>query len=158
MSWRGSQLLTPKLRKWFQKSSFLDDYLPTSCRRISISGVPKWPSPRPNWVHPASLLQASVYRPPGTKGSEHTRLRVRGWAHPIRTTGEKAWHSVYFVRSAILRRLVVLERSSTESLSWELILSYVFSCFLLARRFSDIERCWAYGDDSINTRHFYFSG
>ncbi len=31
------------------------------------------------------------------KGGGNTRLRVRGREEPIRTTGEKAWHSVYFV-------------------------------------------------------------
>ncbi len=33
---------------------------------------------------------------PEPKGG-NTRLRVRGWANPIRTTGEKAWYSVYSV-------------------------------------------------------------
>jgi hypothetical protein len=32
--------------------------------------------------------------PPGSKEGGSTRLRVRGWADPIQTTREKAWHSV----------------------------------------------------------------
>jgi hypothetical protein len=41
--------------------------------------------------------------PPGSKGVSKTRLRVRGWADPIWTTGENAWHSVYSVHVRIFR-------------------------------------------------------
>jgi hypothetical protein len=47
------------------------------------------------------LPQASVYRvlPPPLilRRGGHTRLVVREWGVLIRTTGEKAQHSVYFV-------------------------------------------------------------
>jgi hypothetical protein len=37
--------------------------------------------------------------PRNQRGEEgNTRVRERGWADAIRTTGEKAWHSVYSVR------------------------------------------------------------
>ncbi len=42
------------------------------------------------------LPLASVSPPPVSKGGGAT-LRVRGWGGPVRTIGEKAWHSVYFV-------------------------------------------------------------
>ncbi len=49
------------------------------------------------------LSRKQVCPPLGTKGREdNTRLRVRGWGEPIWTTGEKAWHSVYSVRSNII--------------------------------------------------------
>jgi hypothetical protein len=51
---------------------------------------------RPNWLPRRLSPQASV-SPPGTKRGSNTRLRVRGRGEPIRTTGEKAWHSDYFV-------------------------------------------------------------
>ncbi len=35
--------------------------------------------------------------PPETKGRKNTRWRVRGLGEQIRTTGEKAWHTVYSV-------------------------------------------------------------
>jgi hypothetical protein len=46
-----------------------------------------------NWVCQPSHPQASV--PPHC-------LRMRGWADPVRTTGEKAWHSVYSMMDANL--------------------------------------------------------
>ncbi len=51
--------------------------------------VPSWelgPPPPPQ--------QASVSPPLDPKRGSNTRLRVRGWGDPIRTTREKAWHSV----------------------------------------------------------------
>ncbi len=42
-------------------------------------------------------LQANVSPPLNPKGESNTRLRVRGWGYPVRTTGQKAWHSVYSV-------------------------------------------------------------
>jgi hypothetical protein len=43
-------------------------------------------------------LRPSSPPPPGTKGGgSNTHLLVRGRPEPIRTTGEKAWHSVYSV-------------------------------------------------------------
>jgi hypothetical protein len=53
---------------------------------------------RRNWVtHP--LPRTGVCFPPWIqRGREqHTPFRVRGWGHPIPTTGQKAWHSVYSV-------------------------------------------------------------
>ncbi len=48
--------------------------------------------------HLLSRKRASVtLPPPEPRGGDNTRLRERGWADPIRTTGEKAWHFVYSV-------------------------------------------------------------
>ncbi len=59
--------------------------------------VPECLPLRPNWLPPPPLPQVSV-SPPGTNwGEDHTRLRVRGRGEPIRTTGKKAWHSVYIL-------------------------------------------------------------
>ncbi len=47
--------------------------------------------------------------PPATKGGGNTLMRVRReWAVPIRTTGEKAWHTVYSVISAKIYRTPVM--------------------------------------------------
>jgi hypothetical protein len=47
---------------------------------------------------PPPPLPARKCAPPlEPKGGSNTRLRVRGRGEPIRTTGEKAWHSDYFV-------------------------------------------------------------
>jgi hypothetical protein len=35
-------------------------------------------------------------------GEGNTRLRVMGWGEPMRTTGEKAWRSVYSVDGSVL--------------------------------------------------------
>ncbi len=34
------------------------------------------------------------------EGRSNTPMRLRGWGDPIRTTGKKAWHSVYSVTSS----------------------------------------------------------
>ncbi len=44
--------------------------------------------PSSDWVRPPPL-------PPPRNQGGNTNLQVRGWADPIRTTEEKAWHSVY---------------------------------------------------------------
>jgi hypothetical protein len=49
---------------------------------------------RPNWLPPPPLSQASVSPLVGTWGG-NTRLAGEGAGEPIRTTGEKVWHSVY---------------------------------------------------------------
>jgi hypothetical protein len=51
----------------------------------------------PNWLPLPLLLQASVSPLPWKQRGGNTRLRVRGQGEPIRTTGEKACHSVYSV-------------------------------------------------------------
>jgi hypothetical protein len=44
---------------------------------------------------PAPLPQVCPPPPLDQKGESNTSLRVGGWADPIRTTGQKAWPSVY---------------------------------------------------------------
>jgi hypothetical protein len=51
---------------------------------------PPTPSPASECVTP----------PPRNQGWGITRLRVRGWADPVRTTGKKAWPSVYSAERA----------------------------------------------------------
>jgi hypothetical protein len=47
---------------------------------------------------PPTPCDASEFvHPPRNQRGGNTRLRVRGWADPIRTTGEKAWHCIYSV-------------------------------------------------------------
>ncbi len=45
--------------------------------------------------------QASVSLPPRTEGEGQHSLAGEGVGDPIRTTGEKAWHSVYSVAWAL---------------------------------------------------------
>ncbi len=47
--------------------------------------------------HPTPLSRERMLLPPLDPRAEHTRFRVRRWEVPIRTTGEKAQHSVYSV-------------------------------------------------------------
>jgi hypothetical protein len=63
----------------------------------SIPRVPECLSCRRNWVPPPSPACECAFplRPKG--GKSNTLLRVRGWGDPFRTTGQKAWHSVYSV-------------------------------------------------------------
>jgi hypothetical protein len=70
-------------------------------RRGIIFRVPECLSLRQNWLPLPPLPQASV-SPLDPKGGGNTRLRVRWWGKPIRTTGEKAWHSVYSMVWTIL--------------------------------------------------------
>jgi hypothetical protein len=52
---------------------------------------------------PHPLPQASVSPPLDPKGVSNTRLRVREWGDPVKTTGQKAWHWVFSVpRNGIL--------------------------------------------------------
>ncbi len=82
-----------QLENMFKDDIFtlLPQCLSTVQRDYTIPRVPQWLSPPPNWVRPTPLPQASPL--PRTS----TRLRVRRWADPIRTIGEKAWYSVYSV-------------------------------------------------------------
>jgi len=59
---------------------------------IRIYGVPQCLSPRPNWDPLSRKRECSppLTPQPEPKGEAHTRLRVKGWGAPIRTTGEKA--------------------------------------------------------------------
>ncbi len=63
-------------------------------------------------------IEERVSPPPPTPepkgGGGNTRLWVRGWANPIWTTGEKAWHFFYFVG-------VVFLSSQEASLSYYLL-------------------------------------
>jgi hypothetical protein len=69
-------------------------------RDYTVSRVPEFLSLRLNWLPPPPPPhpQASVAPPPtwNQKGG-NTHLRVRGQGELLRTTGEKAWHSVYCV-------------------------------------------------------------
>jgi hypothetical protein len=66
---------------------------------IHLPRVPRRLSTRPNWR--PQLPQARINAPrPEPKGGK-TRLRVRGWADPIRMTGEKTWHSVHSVHGIL---------------------------------------------------------
>ncbi len=68
------------------------------CKRYIMAKstyIPRAPhclSHRPNWNPPTNLFSKRVCPPPprNQRGEEHTRLRLRGWGVPIRTTGEKA--------------------------------------------------------------------
>ncbi len=51
-------------------------------------------------THP--LSRKRMCPPPEPKGGGNTRLRLRRLADPIRTTGEKAWHSVYSVQRGLI--------------------------------------------------------
>ncbi len=61
-------------------------------------------SPRRNWDPPPSLPPASVYTPPPSpepkEGGGTLACGRGGGGAPIRTTGEKAWHSVYSADTA----------------------------------------------------------
>jgi hypothetical protein len=64
----------------------------------TIHRVPECLSLRPNWLRPPPSLASVVWTPLDPKGGGDTRLRVRRrLGGQIRTTGEKAWHSVYSV-------------------------------------------------------------
>ncbi len=71
---------------------------------------------------PPLLSQASVSSPPRTKGGDTLAIGLgAGWV-PIKTTGEKALHSVYSVMSPIPTRglaqfKAIVRICSTESLS-----------------------------------------
>jgi hypothetical protein len=77
-----------------------------------IPRVPQCLFPRPNWDPPSALLQASI-SPSEQKGG-HTRLLIRRWAVPIRTTGEKALHSVYSVGRRIQHRVDIHVQASLD--------------------------------------------
>ncbi len=62
-----------------------------------IHSLPECLSLRRNWIPPPPPLQVSVSPPLDPNGGSNPHFRVRGWGDPIRTTGQKAWHSVYFV-------------------------------------------------------------
>jgi hypothetical protein len=47
--------------------------------------------------HPLPRKRVRVCLSPGPKGGEQHTLAGEGWGDPIRTTGQKAWHSVYSV-------------------------------------------------------------
>jgi hypothetical protein len=54
-------------------------------------------------ICPFAPSPASECVPPGNQGGgSNTRLRVRGRGEPTRTTGEKAYHSVYSVLQTIV--------------------------------------------------------
>ncbi len=46
---------------------------------------------------PECLSRKRECLPLGPRGGGNTSLRMRVWGEPILTTGQKAWHSVYFV-------------------------------------------------------------
>ncbi len=46
---------------------------------------------------PECLSRKREYLPLGPRGGGNTSLRMRVWGEPILPTGQKAWHSVYFV-------------------------------------------------------------
>ncbi len=60
----------------------------------TIPKVPKFLFLRPNWLPPPPFPQASAPSPLEPGGGGNTRLWERGLGEPIRTNGEKAWHSV----------------------------------------------------------------
>ncbi len=64
----------------------------------TISRVPHCLSPHPNWVRPPPFPRASV-SPPNQRGGQHSPAGER-LADPVRTIGEKAWHSVYSVHNS----------------------------------------------------------
>jgi hypothetical protein len=59
----------------------------------SINRTLRPPLLRANWLPPPPFPQESAPSPL-EPGGGNTRLRERGLGEPIRTTGEKAWHSV----------------------------------------------------------------
>jgi hypothetical protein len=60
--------------------------------------VPEFLSLRRNWVPPTPSTASECVSLLGPRGERsNTPLRVRGWEDPSRTTGKKAWHSVYSV-------------------------------------------------------------
>jgi hypothetical protein len=64
-------------------------------KRDYVCAIPEYHeclSLRPNWL-PLSRKGVCPPLEPNVGGT--TRLRVSGRWEPIRTTGEKAWHSVY---------------------------------------------------------------
>ncbi len=71
-------------------------------RRWIIPRVPECLSLRPNWLPLPHPPPASKCIPPWIQRGGNTRLRVRCRGEPIRTTVEKAWHSVYSVVWTIL--------------------------------------------------------
>jgi hypothetical protein len=67
-------------------------------RDYSRHRVPDCLSLRRNWPPPRVqklLPQASVSPPWNQRGEDQQSLAVEGVRDPIRTTGKKAWHSVY---------------------------------------------------------------
>jgi hypothetical protein len=52
---------------------------------------------RQNLVPPSHPSQASASPPRSQKVGSNTRSQVRAVGEPIRTTGQKTWHSVYSV-------------------------------------------------------------
>ncbi len=88
--------------------------------RIIVYRAPEFLASRPTWV-PHSLPRKQVCLPFRTEkrvGGRNTRLRVRGWKDPIRTTGQKACHSVYSVCLTFSSRKEGSVGCMTESIEW----------------------------------------
>ncbi len=80
----------------FSNSSYLNLLLRTNRRGIIIVYI-EYQSVCPfveiGSHHPIPCK--GVCLPLGPKGGSDTPSRVRGWRDPVRTTGQKPWHSVY---------------------------------------------------------------
>ncbi len=97
------------------------------CYFILFCTTPPGSVPSSELVPTPLLLQASVSPPRlGTKGGGNTRLRVRVLEEPIRTTGEKAWHSVgpFLTLKCICNYLFHFSTQCQKYLVWKMRWTY----------------------------------
>jgi len=84
-----------------------------ACAFVGIGSTPS----------PQASLSPPLIGPKGVRSN--TPLWVKGWGDPIRTTGKKAWHSVYSVPICILRKSF----RETFPLSVVPVIQFTLSCF-----------------------------